>query len=162
MCCHVHPPHGPTPGSASEPKCGQYGLMRCGEGSRIASSAAYVTPPRGAVVLTLTRSPGMVKGTISWRPPTRATPSPAAFSSSMSTTTAGRSLTSSHVEQLDVEQERGVRGDHAAGAARAVAVIRRDRQRAAAADLHAGDTLVPSADDLAAAQTERERFAPVA
>src|SRR5688500_9617758 len=81
----------------------------------------------------------------------------------MSTTTARRSgLTSSHVEQFDVEQQRGVGGNHAAGAARAVAVIRRDRQHAAAADLHPGDTFIPPANHFAAAETEREGLAAVA
>src|SRR4051794_8980410 len=49
----------------------------------------------------------------------------------------------------------------AAGPALAVAEVRRDRQLAAAADLHPGDALVPAADDHAGAEPERERLAAV-
>src|SRR5207302_2133297 len=66
------------------------------------------------------------------------------------------------VDQLDVEDERGVWGYRRAGAARAVAEIRRDDQRARSADLHAGDPLIPSANDLAGAEAERERLLAVA
>src|ERR1700744_6074083 len=61
-----------------------------------------------------------------------------------------------HAEQLDVEHQRRVRRDHAAGAARAVAKLRRDDQRAVAADLHGGDALVPAGDHLSLADREGE------
>ena len=51
--------------------------------------------------------------------------------------------------------------NRAAGAARAVAHVGRDRQHAHAAHLHAGETLVPSRDDLAAAKRELERIVAV-
>src|SRR5262245_59019520 len=65
------------------------------------------------------------------------------------------------VEELHLEQQRRVRRDHPAGAARAVAEVGRDQQRALAADLHAGHALVPALDDLALAEAERERAAAI-
>jgi aspartate racemase len=64
-------------------------------------------------------------------------------------------------EQVDDEDQRLVGPDGAPGAARAVAELRRDRQPAAAADLHAGDALVPAGDDHALAEAEGERLAAV-
>src|SRR4051812_9805549 len=49
-----------------------------------------------------------------------------------------------HSEQFDVEHQSRVRRDHAAGAAGAVAELRRDDQRALAANLHRGNALVPA------------------
>src|SRR5579871_6635297 len=59
-------------------------------------------------------------------------------------------------QQFDVEQQRRVRRNDAAGAARAIAERRRDDQRALAANLHGGDALVPAADHVAGADRERE------
>src|SRR5688572_25661416 len=174
MCCHEHPLQGPPsrdalrrdPAEASSeagPKWGQYGLTRCGEGRRTDSSVAYVTPARGGPVVTRTRSPGMVKGTLSSRPPRCATPSPAAFSSSISTSTVCRTtVTSSNVQQLDVEEQGRVRRNDAAGAACAVPVRRGERQRAPPADLHSGNALIPAANHLAGAQAECKRVVPIA
>lgn len=67
-----------------------------------------------------------------------------------------------NAEQLHVEDQRGVRGNIAPGAARAIAHLGRDHERALAADLHAGDTFVPAADHLPRAEIEVERLAPVA
>src|SRR4051812_21497907 len=67
-----------------------------------------------------------------------------------------------HAEQLDVEHERRVRRNGAAGAAGAVAKIGRDDQRALPADFHPRDPHVPPADHLARAELERERLAAVA
>src|SRR5580704_7807067 len=66
-----------------------------------------------------------------------------------------------HLEQFDVEDQRGVGRDDAAGAARPVAELGRDDQGALAADLHAGDALVPAGDDLMPAERELERLAAV-
>src|SRR6202035_1256061 len=62
------------------------------------------------------------------------------------------------VEELDVEDQRGVRRNDAAGAAAAVAELGRNDQRALAADLHGRDAFVPAANDLADADLERERL----
>ena len=53
-----------------------------------------------------------------------------------------------HVKQFDVEDQRGVRRDDAAGAAGAVAEFGRNDEGAFAADLHGGDPFVPTADHL--------------
>src|SRR5271155_3617812 len=66
-----------------------------------------------------------------------------------------------HAEQIDFEYQRGARRDVGAGAARAVAQVRRNDQRALAADMHGGDAFVPALDDLALADREGKRFAPV-
>src|SRR6266851_1632314 len=66
-----------------------------------------------------------------------------------------------HAEQLDIEHQRGVRWDHPAGAARAIAEFGRDDQGALAADLHAGDALVPALDDLPGTQAEAEGLAAI-
>src|SRR5256714_12038864 len=65
------------------------------------------------------------------------------------------------LEELDIEEQRRVGRNRAAGAALTVAQLRRDDQRALAANLHPGNALVPAADDLPAAQLERERLAVV-
>src|SRR5206468_3128677 len=62
---------------------------------------------------------------------------------------------------LHVEDQRGIGRDHAAGAAGAVAELRRDLQLALAADLHAFHTFVPALDDLSGAERELERLAAV-
>src|SRR3954447_20958385 len=69
---------------------------------------------------------------------------------------------SADAEQLDVEHQRRVRRDHTAGAAAAIAERRRNDERALAADLHAGDALIPAGDHLAAAEHERERLVAIA
>src|SRR4029077_8383298 len=64
---------------------------------------------------------------------------------------------SPQLEELDLEQQRGVGRDDAPRAARAVAEARRDEQGALAADLHARHPFVPALDDLPLAEPERER-----
>src|SRR4051812_21594111 len=66
-----------------------------------------------------------------------------------------------HLQELDIEHQRGVGRDDAPGAAGAIAEIGRDDQGALAADFHAGDTLVPTLDHLMAAERERKRLAAV-
>src|SRR5436190_24293763 len=66
------------------------------------------------------------------------------------------------VQKLDIEQQRRVRGNRAAGAARAVAELGGNDQGSRAADLHPGDALVPASDDLPGAELERERVVAVA
>src|SRR6185369_1068759 len=66
-----------------------------------------------------------------------------------------------NLEELDFEQQRGVRRNDPAGAARAVAELGRDGELALAADLHAGHALVPALDDVALAEREHERLAAV-
>src|SRR5258705_5171327 len=133
MCCHAHPPHAPRPGSASGPKWMHGARTRCGEGRMISSRAGKTRPLRPGSSLTRTRSPGMVKGTAMRRRPADPTPSPEALSSVIS-----RSMifepASLDIQELDVEDERRVRGNHAASALRAVAKPWRDGERALAAD----------------------------
>ena len=59
-------------------------------------------------------------------------------------------------EKLDVEDERGVRGNHAARAAFAVAHVRRNREGALAARPHAGEALFPPLNHAAFAEREGE------
>src|SRR3546814_17923154 len=66
------------------------------------------------------------------------------------------------VDQFDIEDQRGVRRNHPAGAAGTIAELGRDDQGALAADLHAGDALVPAADHPAGAERKGERLAAVA
>src|SRR5262252_8018572 len=73
---------------------------------------------------------------------------------------AARAL-SLHVKQLNIEDQRGVRRDDAAGAARAVTEFGRDDERALAADLHGRHTLIPTADDLPPADGKLERLAAI-
>ncbi len=65
------------------------------------------------------------------------------------------------LDQLDLERERRVRRNDAAGAARAVREIGWDDELPGAADLHGRHALVPSFDDLTAADGERERLAAI-
>src|SRR6202035_5407839 len=65
------------------------------------------------------------------------------------------------VEQLDVEDQRGVWRNDAAGAAGAIAELGRNDQRALAADLHGRDAFVPAGDDLVQADLELERLVAV-
>ena len=66
-----------------------------------------------------------------------------------------------HVEQFDIEHQRGVRRYDAAGAARAIAELGRDDESALAANLHGGDALIPAGDDLMFAEGELERLVAV-
>src|ERR1051325_11246501 len=66
-----------------------------------------------------------------------------------------------HLQQFDIEHQRGVGRDDAAGAAGAIAELGRDDQGALAADLHAGHALVPALDHLMRAEWERKRLAAV-
>src|SRR5690349_11021120 len=74
---------------------------------------------------------------------------------------ARRSARRSGAQQLDLEHQRRVRRDRAAGAACAVAERGWDHEDARAAFLHALHALVPAADDAAAAERELERIAAV-
>src|SRR5882724_10371363 len=65
------------------------------------------------------------------------------------------------LEQLDLEHQRRVGRDHAAGAARAVTELGRDQQRALRPDLHAGNAFVPALDDLPVAEREGEGAAAI-
>src|SRR5436305_2452913 len=64
-------------------------------------------------------------------------------------------------DEVDDEDEGGAGLDDAARAALAVGLVRRDGQPAAAADLHAGDALVPALDDHADAEPELQRVTAV-
>src|SRR5258706_483721 len=88
------------------------------------------------------------------------TPSPAAFSSAISTSMIFEP-TSFDIQELDVEDERRVRGNHAACALCAIAKLRRDGERALSADSHAGYALVPPGNHLARAETERKRLVAI-
>src|SRR5260370_41252917 len=63
-----------------------------------------------------------------------------------------------HAEQFDVEHQRCVRGNDAAGTAGAVAQRGRNDQGALAADFHGGDAFVPAGDDLALPDRKLERL----
>src|SRR5258705_385880 len=160
MCCQAQPPHAPRPGSASGPKWMHRARTRCGEARRISSRAGKTRPLRPGSSLTRTRSPGMVKGTAMRRRPADATPSPAAFSSAISTSMIFEP-TSFDIQELDVEDERRVRGNYAACALRAIAKLRRDGEHALSADSHAGYALVPPGNHLARAETERKRLVAI-
>src|SRR5262245_54964418 len=75
---------------------------------------------------------------------------------------APKDAISAHAEQLDLEDQRRARGDRAREAAVGVGELGRDRELAQAADLHAGDTLVPALDDLPGAELELEALTAVA
>src|SRR5713101_5873113 len=60
-----------------------------------------------------------------------------------------------HVKQFDVEHQRRIRRNDAAGA---VAERRRDDQGALAADLHGGDAFIPAGDHLALPDRKLERL----
>src|SRR5687767_11940550 len=93
----------------------------------------------------------------------RATPSPAAFRSAISTTMSSVVVPRlADVEQLDVEDERRVGRNDATGAAGAVPHAWRNRQRALTADLHPGHALIPAGNDLTATEPERERLVAIA
>ena len=68
---------------------------------------------------------------------------------------------SANRHEVDHAHQRLAALDDAAGAAAAVAQVRRDRQPAPAADLHALHAAVPALDDLAGAEAEVERVAAV-
>src|SRR5258708_25424297 len=67
-----------------------------------------------------------------------------------------------HLEQLDVEDQRGVGRDDAGGAPRAVAHGRRDDQAPLPADAHADHTAIPPLNHLPSAQAKLEWLAAVA
>src|SRR5215469_13715129 len=66
-----------------------------------------------------------------------------------------------HVKQFDVEDQRGVWRDDAAGAAGAIAELRRDDQSALAADFHGRHTFIPAGDHLPPADRKFKRLAAV-
>src|SRR6478672_10481934 len=74
---------------------------------------------------------------------------------------ARRAAPRSGAQQLDLEHQRRVGRDHAAGAARAVAERRRDDEDAGAAFLHPLHAFVPATDHHAAAELELERVVAV-
>src|SRR2546427_13017304 len=71
------------------------------------------------------------------------------------------SARSLHRQQFDVEHQRRIRRNEAAGAARAVTERGRNDQRALAADLHGSDTLVPAGDHLALPDRKLERLVAI-
>src|SRR5215471_3265263 len=66
-----------------------------------------------------------------------------------------------HIQQFDVEDQRRVRRNHAAGTAGAVTERRRNDQRALAADLHRSNALVPAGDHLALPDRKFERLVAI-
>src|SRR6478672_1844969 len=60
-----------------------------------------------------------------------------------------------HRQQFDIEHQRGVGRNDAAGA---ISQRRRNDQRALAADLHRGDPLIPAGDNLLLPDREFERL----
>src|SRR5947199_391245 len=68
----------------------------------------------------------------------------------------------SRSQQLHGEDQRGVRGDQAAGAAGAVAEVGGDDEGALFADFHGGYAFIPSLDDLALAEEELEGVVAIA
>src|SRR5688500_10416264 len=64
-------------------------------------------------------------------------------------------------EQLDLEDQRRVRRNDAAGAARAVAKVRWNDQRALAADLHRRDAFIPALDHTTDTDREFERLTAI-
>src|SRR4051812_29273793 len=69
---------------------------------------------------------------------------------------------SADFQQLHVEHQRRARRDDAAAALLAVGELRRNGELAHAADAHALHALVEALDDVARAEREVERVAPVA
>src|SRR5450759_3153795 len=67
-----------------------------------------------------------------------------------------------HADEFHVEEQRRVRRDDGARATRAVAELGGNDERARAADLHAGDALIPAANHRAGAELERERLPVIA
>lgn len=66
-----------------------------------------------------------------------------------------------HAHQLDIEDQRDIRGHYAADAVAAVAELRRDQQGAIAAHAHALDAPVPAGNELALAEGGADRLAVV-
>src|SRR5262245_5112980 len=66
-----------------------------------------------------------------------------------------------HSQKFDDEGQLRIRRDRAGVAALAVGEVGGDDELALAADLHAGDALVPALDDLPGAELEGERAAAV-
>jgi len=66
-----------------------------------------------------------------------------------------------HVEQLDVEHQRRVRRNGAAGAAGAVAQRGRNDQGTLAADFHGGDAFIPAGDHPALPDRKLERLVAI-
>ena len=154
------PPAGPTLQTAAPARAGRTsrGTRRSGASEQPAPSAApggqcarrrcarrdAARPRLGAAAATNSRLAGRPRGTAS-----------ACFGS------ACRSRSSADVDEVDDEDQRLAGCDGAASAAVAVGEVRRDDELASAADLHAGDALVPAGDDLADAESEGQRFAAV-
>src|SRR5690606_28768686 len=67
----------------------------------------------------------------------------------------------SGAEQGDLEEQRRVRRNDAAGAARAITELGRDHEPAGTADLQAGDAFVPAADHMAGAERKAKRLAAI-
>src|ERR1700733_11776598 len=72
-----------------------------------------------------------------------------------------RAKSALHVKQFDVEDQRRIRRDDAAGAARAIAKGGRNDQGALAADLHRGDAFVPAGNHLALSDRKFERLVAI-
>lgn len=68
---------------------------------------------------------------------------------------------SPHIEQLDIEHECRVRWYDAARAAGTIAEVSWNHERTSAANLHAGDALVPPLDDHARPKAESKWLAPI-
>src|SRR5882757_6257349 len=66
-----------------------------------------------------------------------------------------------HRQQFDVEHQRRIGRDGAAGAARAIAQRGRYDQRALAADLHGGDAFVPARDHPLLSDRKLERLVAI-
>ena len=66
-----------------------------------------------------------------------------------------------HSQQLNIEDQRGIRGNHSAGATSAIAKFGRDDQGALAAHLHPGDPLVPASDHLMRPEGELKGLAAI-
>ena len=67
----------------------------------------------------------------------------------------------SNLEQLDFKQKRGVGRNHAACTVGAVAEIGWNQQRATTTNLHAGDTLFPTADNLPGTEAKGKGLAAI-
>src|SRR5262245_880417 len=69
---------------------------------------------------------------------------------------------STHIQKLDVEDERRVRRNHASGSLCSIPECGRNGERTLSADLHASNTLVPARNDFSAAKAECEWFVSIA
>ena len=67
-----------------------------------------------------------------------------------------------YIEEFDLENQRGIGRDHAAGTTGSVGQIRWDDQFALATDFHARDAFIPSLDHPTCSEREAEGAAPVA